>query len=36
LAELEQRYSADPHFINRASHILLVGERNQPLTECDD
>jgi SAM-dependent methyltransferase len=27
LDELERRYASDPHFINRAAHILLVGER---------
>jgi SAM-dependent methyltransferase len=27
LIELEHRYASDPHFINRAAHILLIGER---------
>jgi SAM-dependent methyltransferase len=27
LDELEHRYAAHPHFINRAAHILLIGER---------
>jgi SAM-dependent methyltransferase len=27
LVQLEQRYACDPRFINRAAHILLVGER---------
>ena len=27
LSDLERRYASDPHFINRASHILLVGEK---------
>ena len=28
LAELEHRYACAPHFIDRAAHILLVGERS--------
>ena len=27
LDELEHRYASNPHFINRAAHILLIGER---------
>jgi SAM-dependent methyltransferase len=27
LDELEYRYASDPHFIDRAAHILLVGDR---------
>jgi SAM-dependent methyltransferase len=27
LADLERRYAADPRFIDRATHILLIGER---------
>ncbi len=27
LDALEQRYASDPHFIDRAAHILLIGER---------
>ena len=27
LCELERRYASDPHFIDRAAHILLVGEK---------
>ena len=28
LSELEHRYACSPHFIDRAAHILLVGERS--------
>ena len=27
LCELERRYASDPHFIDRAAHVLLVGEK---------
>ncbi len=27
LCELESRYASDPHFIDRAAHILLIGEK---------